>query len=66
MGRSDAVGADAAGLVPPEGSTAEQYKAWFLRMRMSVPALVALCPFVDPTCEAGGVTFTLLGCYASY
>jgi L-ascorbate peroxidase len=54
VGRADAQTADPAGLIPPEGATAAEYIAWFQRMRMSIPALVNLAPYVDPTCEVGG------------
>lgn len=52
LGRADAQTADPTGLVPAEGSTAAEYIAWFQRMRMSLPALVNLAPYVDATCEA--------------
>jgi len=52
MGRTDAAGADAEGMVPAEGSSAMAYKAWFARMRLGLAALVALAPYVDATCEA--------------
>jgi len=54
IGRADAQTADPAGLIPPEGATAAEYIAWFQRMRMSIPALVNLAPYVDPSCEVGG------------
>ena len=52
MGRADATAADQAGLVPTEGATAGEYIEWFARMRLSLPALVNLAPYVDDTCEA--------------
>ena len=52
MGRADATAADEAGLVPAEGSSAREYIEWFARMRLSLPALVNLAPYVDDTCEA--------------
>ena len=45
MGRADATGPDASGLVPPEGSSAGEYIQWFGRMRLSIPALVNLSPY---------------------
>ena len=45
MGRADATGPDAIGLVPPEGSSAGEYIQWFGRMRLSIPALVNLSPY---------------------
>lgn len=51
-GRTDATEAGPSGLVPKEGATADEYIAWFQRMRLSIPALVNLCPYVDATCEA--------------
>lgn len=52
MGRADATAADQPGLVPTEGATAGEYIEWFARMRLSLPALVNLAPYVDDTCEA--------------
>ena len=52
MGRADAQSADPAGVVPLPGASAEEYIAWFRRMRLSLPALVNLAPYVDETCEA--------------
>lgn len=60
MGREDATVADTASnvkletalpLYPLPGASAEEYKAWFRRMRLSLPALVNLAPYVDETCE---------------
>jgi L-ascorbate peroxidase len=57
MGRKDVFEADAVSSggvasYPLPGATAEEYKRWFKRMRLSLPALVNLAPFVDETCEA--------------
>jgi L-ascorbate peroxidase len=52
LGREDAIAADAAGMVPAEGASAEEYKDWFRRMRLSLPCLVNLAPYVDASCEA--------------
>ena len=52
MGRADAAGPDAEGMVPPEGSSAEAYKAWFGGMRMGLPALVTLAPYVVGRCRS--------------
>jgi len=51
MGRADATAADAVSY-PLPGASAQEYKAWFKRMRLSLPALVNLAPYVDETCEA--------------
>ena len=54
MGRADATAADASTYAsyPLPGASAAEYKAWFRRMRLSLPALVNLAPYVDETCEA--------------
>ena len=51
MGRADATAADSVSY-PLPGASAQEYKAWFKRMRLSLPALVNLAPYVDETCEA--------------
>ena len=59
MGREDATAADAFTNAssatdtpyPLPGASASEYKAWFRRMRLSLPALVNLAPYVDETCE---------------
>jgi L-ascorbate peroxidase len=40
------------GFIPEPGASAAEYIAWFQRMRMSLPALANLAPYVDDTCEA--------------
>ena len=44
--------ADPDGMIPEPGASAAEYVAWFQRMRMSLPALANLAPYVDDTCEA--------------
>ena len=53
MGRSDVETADSVTTTYPlPGATATEYKTWFKHMRLSLPALVNLAPYVDETCEA--------------
>jgi hypothetical protein len=54
MGRADVAGADSnpSNTYPLPGAAASEYKNWFKRMRLSLPALVNLAPYVDETCEA--------------